>query len=602
MNYAVISVVLLSTLLLAFLLTRLKISPVIAYLLGGVFATTYLGLSFNSSYFSILNFLALNLLAFEIGASFDISRARELFRRALSISLVELILITLLSYYFGLYLLHLGPLLSLFLVMASIDTSTSILYKIAGNKLDKNTKDLLIAVASIEDIEVFFLYSVAVAINGSFNPLRIVSVVAEVLIAGLIIYIFAKYFIAGLSIFTLNSVEDESILILFPIALVFLFEYISSVTSIPTTLTMILAGLAFSSISESERVLKLTSPVREFALIFFFLSVGSYLKVSTSILTFVIFSILILLIKYISFSTASWITGTTFVKAFTNGLYMLPISEFGIIVSLEALNRGINVYVVYYISVVVVLLSSTVGSIIATRVSTFGKLVSMIYSRSYFLRQLDSAIVWLNRNISKDFSPLSKSLIFRGFIKMFIYIALPYVLFPLIGNLITSIIDPNKISVLSYFVYSGEIVIALFLLSLFISEGIQLYLTINNQILEKLIKVKSKLFKRFWLDLTSVSSTFYTIIITIIYIIFEIIPLLYNFPPIFGYITLIASGYIAYRRRNLKTYSFAFSIFNEKKISDKELVKISKKVIKKKINENDKNNLILRKIIEYIRK
>lgn len=552
MNYAVISFVLLSTLLLAFLLTRLKISPVIAYLLGGVLATTYLGVSFNSSYFSILNFLALNLLAFEIGASFDISRARELFRKALSISLVELILITLLSYYFGLYLLHLGPLLSLFLVMASIDTSTSILYKIAGNKLDKNTKDLLIAVASIEDIEVFFLYSIAVAANGSFNPIRIVSVVVEVLVAGLIMYVFAKYFIAGLSIFTLNNVEDESILILFPVALVFLFEYISSVTSIPTTLTMILAGLAFSSISESERVLKLTSPIREFALIFFFLSVGSYLKVSTSILTFVIFSVLILLIKYISFSTASWVTGTTFVKAFTNGLYMLPISEFGIIVSLEALNRGINVYVVYYISVVVVLLSSTIGSIIATRVSIFGRIVSMIYSRSYFLRQLDSAIVWLNRNISKDFSPLSKSLIFRGFIKMLIYMTLPYVLFPLIGSLITSIIDPNRISLFSYFIYAGEIIIALFLLSLFLSEGIQLYLTINNQILEKLVKVKSKLFKLFWLNLTSVSSTFYTIIITIIYIIFEIIPLLYNLPPIFGYITLIASGYIAYRRRNLK--------------------------------------------------
>ncbi|TRM85744.1 hypothetical protein DJ521_07190, partial [Sulfolobus sp. E3] len=81
----------------------------------------------------------------------------------------------------------------------------------------------------------------------------------------------------------------------------------------------------------------------------------------------------------------------------------------------------------------------------------------------------------------------------------------------------------------------------------------------------------------------------------------EIIPLLYNLPPIFGYITLIASGYIAYRRRNLKTYSFAFSIFSEKNISDKELVKISKKVIKKKINKNDENNLIgsfLRKIIK----
>ena len=153
MDYALLSLMLLFTLLLAFILTRLKVSPVIAYLLGGLIAFNYFHFDFNSSYFEILNFLALNLLAFEIGTSFDISRAKELFRRAIGIALTELILILLISYFIGLYLLHLDPFDSLFLVMASIDTSTSILYKIAGNKLAKNDRDLLIAVASVEDVE-----------------------------------------------------------------------------------------------------------------------------------------------------------------------------------------------------------------------------------------------------------------------------------------------------------------------------------------------------------------------------------------------------------------------------------------------------------------
>jgi len=592
MDYAILSVILLFTLLLAYLLARLKISPVIAYLLGGLFASTYLNFDFNSSYFSILNFLALNLLAFEIGTSFDISRARELFRRAIGIALVELVLILLLSYYAGLYLLHLDPFISLFLVMASIDTSTSILYKILGRKTNKEDKNLLIAVASIEDIEVFFLYSIVVALNGSINFVRILSVIVEVILAGLIVYIFAKYFITGLSIFTPLSIEDESILILLPIALVFIFEYISQITEIPTTLTMILAGLAFSSISGSERVIKLTAPIREFALIFFFLSVGSYLKVTASIFTFILISLLVLIIKYFSFSIASWLTGTTFVKSFTNGFYMLPISEFGIIVSLEALQQGINVSVVYYVSVVVVLISSIIASIIATRVSIFQRIIGFVYSNSYFLRQLDSAIVWLNRNISKDLSPLSKSLIFRGFIKLFLYLLLPYILFPIINDFVKALVDPIGNILLEYSIYAGEIIIAMFLLMIFLSEGAKLYFTINNEILMRIIKMKSRLFKQFWLEFMAISSTFYILSISLIYIIFEIVPLLYNFPSNISLIPIILGLYLAYRRRNIKVNTIAFSRLNRNGITNKNIVKSSLKSIRKLRKNNFRYRIV----------
>ncbi|WP_338598767.1 cation:proton antiporter [Sulfolobus tengchongensis] len=585
MNYAILSLLLLLTLLISFILTRFKISPVIAYLLGGLIAYTYFNFDFNSSYFSILNFLALNLLAFEIGTSFDISRAKELFRRALGVALVELVLILLISYYIGLYLLHLDPLASLFLVMASIDTSTSVLYKIAGDKLQKSDKDLLVAVASIEDVEVFFLYSIATALNGYFNFIRVSFVVIEVVIASLIIYIFARYFLTGLSIFTSTRLEDESILILIPIVLVFVFEYISEVTQVPVTLSMILAGLAFSSIGGNEKVIKYTAPIREFALIFFFLSVGSYLRITPAITTFVMISLIILVIKYFSFSIASWLTGTTFVKAFTNGLYMLPISEFGIIVSLEAIQQGINVNVIYYISVVVVLISSIIASILATRVNVFQRVINFTYSNSYFLRQLDSAIIWLNKTFSSSISPISKSTIFRGFIKMIFYLIIPYVLFPLLNSLIKSIIDPLNNSVLDNSLYAGETLVALFLLYLFLTEGSKLYSTINNEIMIRIVKVKSKLFKQFWLDLTAFSSTFYIVAITGIYIIFEIIPLLYNFPVQLVLILLLISLYFIYRNR-IPLITFT-KIGDE--ISKDIIVKLTIKSIRK-MKKRERNN------------
>ncbi|QXJ30981.1 cation:proton antiporter domain-containing protein [Saccharolobus shibatae] len=576
MDYGLLSLMLLFTLLFAFILTRLKVSPVIAYLLGGLIAFNYFHFDFNSSYFEILNFLALNLLAFEIGTSFDISRAKELFRRAIGIALTELILILLISYFIGLYLLHLDPFGSLFLVMASIDTSTSILYKIAGNKLDKNDRDLLIAVASVEDVEVFFLYSVAIAINGYFNFFRTFFVVLEVFIASLIIYAFAKYFLTGLSIFRLTSLEDESILILLPIVLIFVFEYISQVTQVPTTLTMILAGIAFSSISGSEKVLKYTAPIREFALIFFFLSVGSYLKITSAITTFILISFIILIIKYFSFSTASWVTGTTFVKAFTNGLYMLPLSEFGIIVSLQAIQQGVDIAIVYYISVVVVLVSSIIASILSVRVNVLQRIIGIVYSRSYFLRQLDSTMVWFNKTLNASLSPILRSVVFRGFVKMFLYLILPYVLFPIINSLVTSIIDPINNLILQYVLYAGEIAIALFLLYLFLSQGSRLYSTINNQILVKIAKVRSRLFREFWFGLTSFSSTFYSVILTVVYITFEIIPLLYNFPIRLVFIPLLVSLYFIYRYR---VPPITFTRISNK--NREELVKLSLKVIKR---------------------
>ncbi|NON63314.1 cation:proton antiporter, partial [Acidianus sp. RZ1] len=204
-------------------------------------------------------------------------------------------------------------------------------------------------------------------------------------------------------------IDEESIAIILPISLVFIFEYISQIVDVPSTLTMILAGLAFSSVSNSERVMRITAPVREFALIFFFLAVGSLVPISLDLLTFLEFSFIIILIKYFAFSLSSWLTGSNFVKSFTNGIYMIPISEFGIIVSLDAISQGINVFPIYLTSITVVILSSIVASILIIKVDYISETISKVYERFVVLQQMDSAIAWLYRSAIKDISPIASN-------------------------------------------------------------------------------------------------------------------------------------------------------------------------------------------------
>ncbi|MFP3163865.1 MAG: cation:proton antiporter [Acidianus hospitalis] len=590
MDYGALGLSLLLSLVLAFILTRLKLSPIIAYLIGGILASTYLGVNFNSPEFSLITSLALNLLAFEIGTGFDLTKARELFTRAIFVALAELTLILIISYYTGLYILHLGSVGSTFLVLASIDTSTSIIYKLTEGKTIRD-KDLLIAVASIEDIEVFFIYSVIVALGGNFSFIKITTVIIEVAVASMILYVFARFLFQRV-LFSPSKVEDESIIILLPIALVFIFSYISSITGVPTTLTMILAGIAFSSVSGSEKVIKTIAPVREFALIFFFLAVGGLLKINESLMGFFVVSLLIISIKYFSFSTASWLTGTNFVQSYTNGIYMIPLSEFGIIVTLDALEEGVNVYTVYLISITVVIASSIIATVLVPRIQKISTFISEIYSRSRILPQLDSAIIWFNRTVIRQITPFSKSEITRASLRLMVIILLPFAIFPLFHRLSTFI--PSNLGFLFYTIFIGESVIASLLLYNFSLSSMRIYYIIVGEIFIRIQKVKSRSFKEFWrgiLDFAGIGSIFFLILSSLFYLFLEMSSLLAYDPPLISFPTQFVSLVIIIihiSRRDFKKIS-KFSMYSRRKPSYKKVIKITSIAIQRYKKESDNN-------------
>lgn len=579
-QYSTLALSLLLALSLAFVLTRVKISPVAAYLLTGIIATTYFGIDFNSSYFSLINSLALNLLAFQIGAGFDVSRIREVFGKAIVIAIVELVLVIMISYYTGIFLLHLGPLGALFIALASIDSSTSIIYKLTGG--DKRF-DVIIAVTSIEDIEVFFIYSIILGLGGSFSFIKTVSIILEVITASLLVYVFARFFFRRV-LFNPSRIEDESVIILLPIVLIFVFAYISQITQVPETLAMILAGIAFASVSGSQKVLKIIAPVQEFALIFFFLSVGSLFQVNADVLSFIGLSLLFSLIKYLSFSVANWVTGAKFVDAFTNGVYMIPLTEFGVIVTLNALEQGLNVYFEYVYAVVVVIVSSIVGTIIGSRRDSVYKFFNRLYTNSKFLLQMDLAISWFNKSVMKNITPVSRSALFKSLVQALFYVIVPFFLFPVVYNAESAILSPLNISFLFYPAYILIAFIAIVLLLRFLVETLRAYHTLLGEIVVRTSKLRSRMIKDFWrgvIDLAGHGTTLFMVISTLFYVALEI-PVLAQYVPDFILAPTILLGiilsFIYIRRMRFRSLA-KYCILSRRKPKDKEIIKITKNSI-----------------------
>lgn len=361
------------------LLRRLNISPVIAYLITGLIGVQ-LGLNYNNSIFQFLTFLAVNLLSFEMGVSVNLVDLKKIFRRALFIVLIEFLATTTIVLLISL-IVKLNIVSTILLIVIGFNTSSSIAYKLAENNLDQSDLKLVLSVSSLEDTVAFIVLGIVT--SNSFNFLGIIT--------ASLISITLGYLISKLLINPTLSFSEDSI-VLSGVASIFLFNILSGLLNIPSTLASFLLGIGTSyASSDSEKVVKSIRPLTDFTLILFFFVAGSYMKFTPYILFAIPISIVLILTKYFAFSTAYWLSGVEFIRAFRTGLFMSSLSEFGIIISLTALQEGLPVLPAYNISTIVVALSSTIASIATYRNKSLIPLINSFYTKLN-LEKIDNII------------------------------------------------------------------------------------------------------------------------------------------------------------------------------------------------------------------
>jgi Kef-type K+ transport system membrane component KefB len=370
-----------------------RVSPVIAYILAGALLN-FFGVDLNSQVFQFLATLAVQLLAFRIGLTFDASTVKQVFGRASIIVLVEVLLIgstvSALSAIIGLNVAE-----AVLLFATAVNTSSFIAFKQSRSWLPAEDFKIVMAVCSLEDIVAF------VALAALTGQLLSAYSAFILLVEGLASFALGYWVAKRIISFTLTKYPKE-LSTLAVIASVLIFALLGNTLNIPEVLPPLVFGLAMSYALSSKpfsgAVFELESrlePLIEFFLVIFFVMAGQRITVSPETLVLVPAALGIIFLKFLSFGVGYWIVQGDFARAFATGLNMTGLSEFGIVVGLSALSMGYKLGYTFDLAVIAFGTSTTLSGFLVTRTNSFREKLSSLQKRSVVLKELNNVLVML---------------------------------------------------------------------------------------------------------------------------------------------------------------------------------------------------------------
>jgi len=358
------------------ILRRAGFNTIVGYILGGILGSMA-GISVEVA--PLIAQLGLILLGFEIGAEIGGRGGIGYFRRALVIEIISMSLIYLLS---GLVsaALGLGPIGHAVLFLIALNTSTGILYRAAHGRVSEEVRSLLLSASVIED---------TVAVSG-IALLPIIargapSAVETIISIGYIALTAAAALLGGLYIFRAlgRRLSDVEMLPIIALTAAMAYYVAFGLVGVSQLLGTFVAGFALARAVDLGRAIGQLAGLRELGLLLYFSSLGgtlSQLGPGGGVLIPVIIAVVtsVILIKFAAFSTALWVFGLDAQESIRASLYMVPISELGIIVSSQAYSLELpGSSQLLLLSVYLVLVSAIISSI-AVRYE--GWLVRAVYA------------------------------------------------------------------------------------------------------------------------------------------------------------------------------------------------------------------------------
>ena len=376
-----------------FLLIRARVSPVIAYIISGAFLA-FLGIRLNGEVFSFLSNFAVQVLAFVIGLTFDVSTLRKTLSSAALIVVTELLIvgsvISFVSSLFGFTLVE-----ALLLLVSTLNTSSSIVFKQSKGLLPKEELDIALATSSIEDVVAFLVVSI---ISGQFvsvgNALYLIASSIGSFGFGLLL---ARYVLARIV-----RVSPSELTMLWLISVISFFSLLGLFLKIPSVLPPLLLGISLSLVLREavDKVLSQLQSLLDFFLVIFFVLAGQEFTPGIYSLLYIPIAMMAVGLKYFAFSTGYWIASGNFSRAFRTGLHMTPLSEFGIVVALSAISLGYHIGPLYDFIVILVGTSFTFSGLILKKEEDVADKLARIEAKSRVIPRLNGVFLSFKTRLS----------------------------------------------------------------------------------------------------------------------------------------------------------------------------------------------------------
>ncbi len=361
------SILLVVATVFAITLQRLKISPIVGYIATGLLVGPLLGLiDPKSEFVSLFSNVGIALISFQVGLSAKLGFLRRYGLALPVVAILEMVFVVLIIFLIGIST-DLSATMMYILILMSINTSTAIAFKLleARGQIGTSSATLVFACATIEDLIVIVGISFipSIASYGNFGISQAMYSIS------FLVFVTLLMLVVGLQIFPriLNRIAKQGsmeIPILFTRTLAIGYGWAGSYIGASFALGAFLAGLIVSTTHFQEVLASGITPLRDVFAMIFFVSIGLNIPYLTGegLIFALVLALMAIFVKYTSFSSASWLAGFRLNEALRMGLFMIPISEFALIVSLEAFNYGLVDQNLLFAATLIVLLTVMLGS------------------------------------------------------------------------------------------------------------------------------------------------------------------------------------------------------------------------------------------------
>ena len=329
--------------------SRLKLPPIIGYLVAGIILgpTMLEDVSVDPSTISMLSNLGIVLLMFSIGLNLNLQRMRKLGSFTFIVLSLEMPFMVVCGYIAGLAM-GLNSVASIFLGAVISGTSPAVVVAVLherGESVDKEVTSTATAITVLEDLgQVFILSMAAPLLVGDTPALGSVALMAVSIAIFIGMSLFLGIRIVPRLLNWIGRKYPPEVLLIVSIGLCFLMALISNLIGLSIAIGAFLMGLIVSQAARSEEVAERVDPMKEVFMAVFFISIGIQIVPAEIInnldLVFII-AIVFTVAKIAGVSLASYLVRGDPRFSFMTAISLVAMGEFAFIIAKTALDAGV---------------------------------------------------------------------------------------------------------------------------------------------------------------------------------------------------------------------------------------------------------------------
>ncbi len=342
-----IIILLSSSIVMVFVLHKLKLPSIIGLLITGIIIGPYGFQLINAVHeVELLSEIGIVLLLFVIGMEFSLKQLYSIGRTVFIGGLVQVgltVLVTFLLAYWGGFTWE----ASIFLGFLFSLSSTAIVLNILQSRNEistphgKNALGILI----FQDIIVVPMMLVTPILAGQGGNLwmELLILLSKSILVVLGTYISARY-LAPKLLYIIARTKNKELFLMFTIALCFVISYLTAQAGLSLALGAFLAGLIISESDYNHQATSTILPFREFFSSFFYVSIGMLMDITFLLDHFIVIigvAILVFTVKTIIALLAAVVLKYNIRTAILTGLTLFQIGEFAFILSKVGIQYGI---------------------------------------------------------------------------------------------------------------------------------------------------------------------------------------------------------------------------------------------------------------------